>query len=142
MLVAADRPASRAVQPPQPVAAITDQHPVDGGGGDSEPGGDPGRAEPLAPAQFEDALLEAGGGPPWTPHGDAGPVDQARLAQLLVAGPPAVGSGPGDARFMGDVGDRPPGLSGDPTNQGRPRRWGQPGVSVAHEASSERGAVR
>src|SRR5512132_1407586 len=138
VLVAADRPASRAVQPPQPVAAMTDKHPMHGGGGYTQPGADSGRAEPLAAAQSEDALLEAGWGPPWTPQGDAGPVDQAGLAQLLVAAPPAVGRGPGDAHLMGDVGDRPPRLGGDPTDQGQPSRWGQPGVSVGHEASSER----
>jgi hypothetical protein len=74
-----------------------------------QPGGDAGRAEPLAAAQPEDALLQLGGGPPGAVGGDAGPVDQAGLAELLVAAPPAVGGGPGDAHLVGDVGDRPPG---------------------------------
>src|SRR4029453_18542526 len=141
VLIAADRSASRAVQPPQPVAAMTDQHPVDGRGRQTQPSGDPSRAEPLAPAQPEDALLQPGGGPPRALQGDAGPIDQASLAELLVAGPPAGGGGPGDAHLAGDVGERPPGLGGDPPDQGQSSGWGQPGVSVGHEASSERGAV-
>jgi len=41
---------------------------------------------------------------------------------------------------MRDVGDRPPGLDADPPDQGQSSGWGQPGVSVSHEASDERGA--
>jgi hypothetical protein len=107
-----------------------------------QPGGDAGRAEPLAAAQPEDALLQLGGGPPGAVGGDAGPVDQAGLAELLVAGPPAVGGGAGDAHLVGDVGDRPSRVGGDPADQGQSSRRRQPGVSVRHEASSERGAVR
>jgi hypothetical protein len=73
MLVAADRAAGRAVHEGQPVHPVADQHLMDGRGGHTEAGGDAGRAEPLAAAQPEDALLQAGGGPPRTPQGDAGP---------------------------------------------------------------------
>ena len=122
MLVAADRPAGGAVHEGQPVQLVADQHPMDGRGGHTEAGGDSGRAEPLAAAQPEDALLEAGGGPPRTPQGDAGPIDQPGLAELLVAGPPAVGGGARDAHLVGDVGDRPSRLGGDPLDQGQPSR--------------------
>jgi hypothetical protein len=61
MLVAADRAAGGTVQPRQSVHPVADQHPMDGRGGHTEPGGDAGRAEPLAAAQPEDALLQAGG---------------------------------------------------------------------------------
>src|SRR5215207_11404418 len=142
MLVAADRPTGRAVKPRQLVAAMADQDPVDRRGRQTKPGGDAGRAEPFAAAQSEDALLEAGGGPPRAVGRDAGPVDQASLAELLVAGPPAVGGGPGDAHLVGDVGDRAPGLDTDPLDQRQSSGWGQPGVSVGHEASDERGAIR
>jgi site-specific DNA recombinase len=135
VLIAADRPAGRAVQPPQPVTAMPDQHPMDGRCRQPQAGGDAGRAEPLAPAQPEDALLEAGGGPLGAVGGDAGPVDQAGLAQLLVAVPPAVGGGARDAHLVGDVGDRPSRLSGDPLHQGQPSSRGQARVSVSHEAS-------
>jgi hypothetical protein len=140
--VAADRPAGWAVQPGQPVAAMTDQDPMDGRGRQTKPGGDAGRAEPFAAAQPEDALLDPGGGPPRAVGRDAGPVDQASLTQLLVAGPPTVGGGAGDAHLVGDVGDRPPGLDTDPLDQGQSSCRGQPGISVGHEASGERGAVR
>jgi hypothetical protein len=142
VLVAADWPASRAIQAGEPVQLVADQHPVDGRGGQTEPGGDAGWAEPFAPAQPENALLNPGGGPPGAVRGDAGPVDQAGLAELLVAAPPAVGGGPGDAHLVGDMGDRPSGLGGDAPDQGQSSGWGQPGVSVGHEASDERGAVR
>jgi hypothetical protein len=124
VLVAADRPAGWTVQPGQPVAAMADQHPVHGGGRQTQPGGDAGWAEPFALAQHDDALLEVGGGPPGAVGGDAGPVDQARLAELLVAAPPAVGGGPGDAHFVGDVGDRPPRLGADAPDQGQSSGWG------------------
>jgi len=64
VLVAADRPAGWAVQPGQPVHSVADQDAVHGGGRQTKPGGDAGRAEPFTPAQPEDALLEVGGGPP------------------------------------------------------------------------------
>jgi hypothetical protein len=85
VLVAADRPAGGAVHEGQPVHSVADQHTVDGGGGHTEAGGDPGWAEPLAAAQPEDALLEVGGGPPGAVGWDAGPVNQPSLAELLVA---------------------------------------------------------
>jgi hypothetical protein len=66
---------------------MADQHPMDGRGGQAQAGGDAGRAEPLAAAHPEDALLEAGGGPPGAVGGDAGPVDQAGLAELLRLDP-------------------------------------------------------
>jgi hypothetical protein len=114
-----------------------------GGGRELHAGGDAGRAEPLASAQPEDALLEPSGGPPGAVGGDAGPVDQAGLAELLVAAPPAVGSGPGDAHLVGDVGGRPSRLGGDPSDQGQPPRgvsralaWGmRPPVSAVPSAS-------
>src|SRR5215212_7070983 len=140
VLVAADRPPGGAVQPGQPVTAMTDQDPVDGRGREVQPGGDASWAETLTPAQPEDALFDPGRGRPRAAGGDAGPVDQSSLAELLVAGPPAVGGGPGDAHLVGDVGDRPPGSDADPLDQGQSSGWGQPGVSVRHEASSERGA--
>jgi hypothetical protein len=56
-------------------------------------------------------------------RGDAGPVDQAGFAELLVAAPPAGGGGPGDAHLVGDVGDRPSRLGGDPPDQGQSSRW-------------------
>src|SRR5829696_7413197 len=140
MLIAADRAAGGTIQPGQPVAAVADQHPVDRGGRQTQPGGDAGRAEPLAVAQPEDVLLEVGGGSPGAVGGDAGPVDQAGLAELLVAAPPAGGGGAGDTHLVGDVGDRPSRVGGDPADQDQSSRRRQPGVSVGHEASSERGA--
>jgi hypothetical protein len=116
MLVAADRPAGGTVQPGQPVHPVADQHPMDRGGWQPQPGGDAGRTEPLTAAQPEDALLNLGGGSPGAVGGDAGPVNQASLAQLLVEAPPAVGGGARDAHLVGDVGDRPPRLGGDPTD--------------------------
>ena len=68
-------------------------------------------------------------------------ADAAWIAQLLVAAPPTVGGGARDAHLVGDVGDRPSRLGGDPPDQGQPSRRRQAGVSVGHEASSERGAV-
>jgi hypothetical protein len=119
---------------------VADQDAVDGRGGQAQPSSDPGGPESLSLAERDDALFDLGGGPPGAVGGDAGPVDQAGLAELLVAGPPAVGGGAGDAHLVGDVGDRPSRLSGDPSDQGQPSRRGQPGVSVRPEASSERGA--
>src|SRR4029450_1009265 len=104
----------------QPVAAMTDQHPMHGGGGQPEPGGDPCWTESLSVTHPQDALLEAGCGSPGPVGRDARPVDQASLAELLVAGPPTVSGGSGDAHLMGDVGDRPPGVGGDPPDQGQP----------------------
>jgi hypothetical protein len=127
VLVAADRPAGWPIQAGKPVHLVADQHPMHGGGRELHAGGDAGRAEPLASAQPEDALLEPSGGPPGAVGGDAGPVDQAGLAELLVAAPPAVGSGPGDAHLVGDVGGRPSRVGGDPSDQGQPPR----GVSRA-----------
>src|SRR5215207_6583555 len=46
---------------------------------------------------------------------------QAGRAVLLVAGPPAVGAGAGDAHFAGDVGDGA--ASGDALAQQQPSRW-------------------
>jgi hypothetical protein len=94
VLVAADRPAGWPIQAGKPVHLVADQHPMHGGGRELHAGGDAGRAEPLASAQPEDALLEPSGGPPGAVGGDAGPVDQAGLAELLVAAPPAVGEMP------------------------------------------------
>src|SRR5829696_4353976 len=127
MLIAADRAAGGTIQPGQPVAAVADQHPVDRGGRQTQPGGDAGRAEPLAVAQPEDVLLEVGGGSPGAVGGDAGPVDQAGLAELLVAAPPAGGGGAGDTHLVGDVGDRPSRVGGDPADQDQSSR----GVSRA-----------
>jgi hypothetical protein len=123
VLVAADRPTGGAVQPGQPVAAMTDQDPVDGRGREVQPGGDASWAETLTPAQPEDALFDPGRGPPRAGGGDAGPVDQSSLAELLVAGPPVVGGGPGDAHLVGDVGDRASGLDADPLDQGQSSGW-------------------
>jgi hypothetical protein len=127
MLVTADRPAGGAVHEGQPVHLVADQDAVDGGGRQAQPGGDAGGAEPLAPAQPEDPLLEAVGDPPGAVDRDTGPVDQAGFAELLVAAPPAVGGGPGDAHLVGDVGDRPSRLSGDPTDQGQSSPSGSAG---------------
>ena len=143
VLVAADRPAGWPIQAGKPVHLVADQHPMHGGGRELHAGGDAGRAEPLASAQPEDALLEPSGGPPGAVGGDAGPVDQAGLAELLVAAPPAGGSGPGDAHLVGDVGGRPSRLGGDPSDQGQPPRgvsralaWGmRPPVSAVPSAS-------
>src|SRR5215207_2479200 len=140
VLIAADRPAGGAVQPGQPVHSVADQYAVHGGGGKVESGGDAGWAEPLVPAQPEDPLFQPDGGPPGAVGRNAGPVDQAGCTQLLVAAPPAVGGGPGDAHLVGDVRDRPSRLGGDPSDQGESSRRGEPGVSVRHEASDERGA--
>jgi hypothetical protein len=85
------------IQAGEPVHLVADQHPMHGGGRELHAGGDRGRAEPLASAQPQDAPLEPSRGPPGVVGGDAGPVDQASLAELLVASPPAVGGGPGDA---------------------------------------------
>jgi hypothetical protein len=114
---------------------------MDGRGGQAQAGGDAGRAEPLTAAQPEDALLEAGGGPPGAGGGDAGPVDHAGLAELLVAAPPAVGQWSERRPSRGRCERSAVGVGGDPPDQGQPSRRGQPGVSVGHEASSERGAV-
>jgi hypothetical protein len=64
--------------------------------------------------------------------------DRASLAQLLVERPTSGRQWCGDAHLVSDVGDRPSRLGGDPTGQGQPSRRRQPGVSVGHEASSER----
>src|SRR4029453_9704048 len=80
-------------------------------------------------------------GPSRAVGGDAGPVDQAGLAELPVAGPAAVGGGPGDAISwaMWAIGRR--GWAPiRPTRVSLPG-GGQPGGSVGHEASGERGAV-
>jgi hypothetical protein len=119
MLVAADHPAGGAVQPDQPVDVVADQDAVDGGGRQAEPGGDPGRPEPFSAAQPDDALLQPDGSPARAVRWNAGTVDQPGLAELLVAGPPAVGGSAGDAHLVGDVGDRPPWLGGDPLDQGQ-----------------------
>jgi hypothetical protein len=71
VLEAADRAASRPVQPGQPVAAMADQDPMHGGGRQAEPGGDPCGTQSLTLAQPEDALFQPGSRPPWTPQGDA-----------------------------------------------------------------------
>ena len=61
VLIAADRPTAGAVQPGQAVHPVTDQDAVHGRGRQAKPSGDAGRAEPLAPAQPEDALLKWAG---------------------------------------------------------------------------------
>jgi hypothetical protein len=86
VLRAADDPPGGAVQQTQSVQPMADQDSVHCGGGQAQPGGDPGRAEPLTAAQSQDALLKLGWGSVGAGGGDAGPIDQASLAALLVAG--------------------------------------------------------
>ena len=63
--------------------------------------------------------------------GPAGPVDQADLTVLVIAGPPAVGAGTRDPHLGRDLGDRA--ASRDTPAQDHPSGRGQPGVSVGHE---------
>jgi hypothetical protein len=90
-LIAADHPAGGPVHGGQPTQAMADQDAMDGGGGPAGRGGDPGRAELVGAAQPQDCGLLGGRDPAGVMVGGAGPVDQAGLAVLLVAGPPAGG---------------------------------------------------
>ena len=97
----------------------------------ADPGRDTGWAELVGcgvagrsqPRRLEAPAVGGGGG--------AGPVDQAGLAVLAIAGPPAVGGGAGDAHLRSDMGRRP--ASGDALAQDEPSGWGEAGVNVGHE---------
>ena len=67
--------------------------------------------------------------------GTAWPVNQAGLAVLLVAGPPAIGGRARDAHLSRDMGNRT--TTGDALDQDQPSGRGQPGVSVDHRGTSE-----
>src|SRR6187551_2574951 len=109
------------------------------GGGQAQPGGDSGWAEPLTATQPNYPPLQVGWGSLGAAMRDAGPVDQPGLAELLIAAPPTRRGRPGDPHLVGDVSDRAR-IGLDPPDQDASSRRGQAGVSVRHEASDERGA--
>ena len=139
-LVAADDPAAWPVHDGQAVEPEADQHPIDGGGRPADQRRDPGRAELAAAAQPADLGLDAGGDLAGVGVGGAGPVVQAGLAQLLVAGPPAVGAGAGDAHLAGGVGDGT--ASGDALAQQQPSRWVRRALAWTTRDLQVVGAVR
>ncbi len=55
VLVAADHPSGRPVEPGEPVQTKAAEHPVDGGGGESQPVADAPRAELQLPTKLRDA---------------------------------------------------------------------------------------
>jgi hypothetical protein len=130
-LIAADQLPGRPVHPGQPVAPVAAEHPVDGGGWQPDQWGDPGRPQLAGLAQLQDRSFQPQWGPPRMGMGAAGPVDQAGLAVLAKAGPPAVGGGARGAHLGRDVRDRA--ASRDALAQDHPSGRGQPGVSVGHE---------
>jgi hypothetical protein len=105
-LIAEDHPTRGPVQHRQPTQAVADKDAVHGGGGSADPGADPGRAELVGAAQPADLGLHADRHPAGVMVGVSGPILQASLTVLLVAGPPTVGTGPGDAHLSGDMGGR------------------------------------
>src|SRR5215204_6500534 len=73
----------------------------------------------------------AGGGTAGMAVGPAGPIHQAGLALLAIAGPPAISTGTGDPHLGRDRGDRA--ASRDTPAQDHPSDRGEAGVSVGPE---------
>ena len=129
-LIAAEHRTGWAVHERQPVEAMADQHPVDGGGWPAHPRGDLGRAKLEGLAQLADLGLDRSWDAVGMGMGTARPIDQASWTKLTVASPPAIGAGAGDAHLRGDMGSRP--ASRDPLAHDEPSRRGQAGGSVGH----------
>ena len=129
-LVAADHCPARAIQDSQTVELVADQDTVDGGGRPPNPRRDTGWAELMGLPQPADLGLHRRRDLVRMAVGAAWPVDEPARASLPVAGPPAVGTGTGDAHLGSDVSGGT--ASGDALAQDQPSRRGQAGVSVGH----------
>jgi hypothetical protein len=76
-LIAADHRTGWSVHECQPVEAVADQHPVDGGGWPAHPRGDPGRAKLEGLAQLADLGLDRRRDAVGMGMGTARPINQA-----------------------------------------------------------------